>query len=172
MLQCNNGRSNPNQASPRQLVVIPSDLGSLQTEEEVFAMDTLRTNQTTSNFDSMVAGGAGRALGRLGGGLVLWARRLRSKQKLARLSDRALADIGTTRADLPGFAKERDPWRSLTKEAALVLALGALIERAEGWYARRRRQARVYREMMAYSDRDLDELGVDRRDIPKIARSA
>lgn len=135
-------------------------------------MDTLRTNRTTSKIDRMVASGPSRALGRLGGGLVLWLRTLRSKAELERLSDRALADIGTTRADLKGFARQHDSWRSLPKEAALVLAFGILIERAEAWYERRRRQARVYREMMAYSDRELDELGVDRRDIPKIARSA
>ena len=135
-------------------------------------MDTLRTNPTTSNIDGMVGSGAGRVLGRLGGGLVLWLRGLRSRGELERLSDRALADIGATRADLQGFARKRDPWRRLPKEAALALALGGLMERAEAWYASRRRQARVYREMMAYSDRDLDELGVDRRDIPNIARAA
>jgi uncharacterized protein YjiS (DUF1127 family) len=135
-------------------------------------MDTLRTEPTTSKFHGMLESGAGRVLGKIGGALVLWLRGLRSTHELDRLSDRALADIGTTRGDLPAFARASDPWRQLPKEAALALALGRLIERAEAWYERRRRQARVYRELMAYSDRDLDELGVDRRDIPGIARAA
>jgi uncharacterized protein YjiS (DUF1127 family) len=82
----------------------------------------------------------------------------------------ALADLGTLRADIPRFARERDPWQRLPGEAAFVLALGQLIERAEAWRARRREHARVYRELMAYSDRDLDELGIQRRDIRAISR--
>ena len=51
-----------------------------------------------------------------------------------------------------------------------MLALGALVERVEGWRDRRRRQAQVYRELMAYSDAELLELGIHRRDIAAIAR--
>jgi uncharacterized protein YjiS (DUF1127 family) len=92
------------------------------------------------------------------------------EHELMRLSDRALEDIGTTRADLPAFAKQSDPWRRLPKDAAFVLALGALIDRVETWRARRRKQAQIYRELMDCSDRELNELGLSRRDIPQIAR--
>jgi uncharacterized protein YjiS (DUF1127 family) len=39
-------------------------------------------------------------------------------------------------------------------------------------HQRRRQQLRVYRELMGYSDRDLEEIGLRRSDIPGIARTA
>jgi uncharacterized protein YjiS (DUF1127 family) len=113
----------------------------------------------------------GRTGARLAGGLVLWLRNLNTRHQLLRLSDRALADIGTTRAGIPLFAKQSDPWRRLPAEAAFVLALGDLIERVESWRERRRQKLQVYRELMAYSDRELNELGLSRRDIPEVART-
>jgi uncharacterized protein YjiS (DUF1127 family) len=37
---------------------------------------------------------------------------------------------------------------------------------------RRREQLRVYRELMGYSDRDLEEIGLRRSDVAGIARTA
>ena len=113
----------------------------------------------------------GRTGARLAGGLVLWLRSLNTRHQLRRLSERALEDIGTTRADIPLFAKQSDPWRRLPGDAALILALGELIERVESWRDRRRQRLQVYRELMAYSDRELNELGLSRRDVPEIART-
>jgi uncharacterized protein YjiS (DUF1127 family) len=113
---------------------------------------------------------AGRLTARVAGGLVLWLRGLYTRHELMRLDDRALADIGTTRHEIGAFAKQSDPWRQLPRDAVSILALGALIERVEGWRGRRRRQAQLYRELMAYNDRELTDLGISRRDIPAIAR--
>jgi hypothetical protein len=37
---------------------------------------------------------------------------------------------------------------------------------------RRRQQLRVYRDLMAYSDRELEEISLRRSGIPAIARTA
>jgi uncharacterized protein YjiS (DUF1127 family) len=128
-------------------------------------MVTARKDFATPNA-SGIESSIGRIGARLAGGLVL-----NTRHQLRRLSERALEDIGTTRADIPLFAKQSDPWRRLPGDAALILALGDLIERIESWRDRRRQQLQVYRELMAYSDRELNELGLSRRDIPEIART-
>jgi uncharacterized protein YjiS (DUF1127 family) len=133
-------------------------------------MVTESRTDTTVKAEGGVASPAGRLAAKLAGGLVLWLRGLHTQQQLMRLSDRALADIGTTPHQLSAFAKQNDPWRQLPKDAVFVLALGALIERVEGWRSRQRRQAQVFRELMAYSDQELGELGISRRDIRAIAR--
>jgi len=133
-------------------------------------MVTASKDYTTANAKG-VTSPTSRVAAKLGGGLVLWVRGLHTRHELMRLSDRALADIGTTRHELTAFAKQSDPWRQLPKDAVFVLALGALIERVEGWHSRRRQQAQVYRELMAYSDQELTDLGISRRDIPAVARS-
>jgi uncharacterized protein YjiS (DUF1127 family) len=133
-------------------------------------MVTVAKDHTTENTSGVPEGPAGRMAAKLAGGLVLWLRNLYTRHELMRLSDRALEDIGTTRADLPAFAKQSDPWRRLPKDAAFVLALGALIERVQTWRVHRRKQAQIYRELMDCSDRELNELGLSRRDIPQVAR--
>jgi uncharacterized protein YjiS (DUF1127 family) len=133
-------------------------------------MVTASKDYKAANSRAVVASPAGRLAAEFGGGLVLWLRGLHTRQELMRLSDRALADIGTTRHELSPFAKQSDPWRQLPKDAVFGLALDALIERVEGWRSRRRQQAQVYRELMAYTDAELTDLGIHRRDIPAIAR--
>jgi uncharacterized protein YjiS (DUF1127 family) len=132
-------------------------------------MVTARTDLATSNA-SGIESAFGRTGARLAGGLVLWLRASNTGHQLRRLSDRALDDIGTTRAGIPLFARHSDPWRRLPSDAVFILALSGLIERVESWRDRRRRQLQVRRELMAYSDRELSELGFSRREIPKIAR--
>ena len=133
-------------------------------------MVTVSKDSTTANSARVVASPAGRLAAKLAGGLVLWARGLYTRRELMRLSDRALADIGTTPGDLAAFSRQSDPWRQLPRDAVFVLAVGALIERVESWRSRQRRQTRIYRELMAYSDAELTELGIHRRDIRAIAR--
>ena len=133
-------------------------------------MVTASNERITANPDGGVASAAGRLAARLAGSVVLWLRGRHTGQELMRLSDRALADIGSSRDELSAFAKQTDPWRELPRDQVFVLALGALVERVEGWRERRRRQAQVYRELMAYSDDELTELGIRRRDIGAIAR--
>jgi uncharacterized protein YjiS (DUF1127 family) len=130
---------------------------------------------TASKVDTLtnppvVASPAGRLAAKLVGGLLLWLRGLHTRHELMRLDDRALADIGTSRHELGKFAQQCDPWRQLPRDAVSVLAFGALAERAGNWRSRRRQQAQTYRELMAYSDAELTDLGIRRRDIGAIAR--
>jgi uncharacterized protein YjiS (DUF1127 family) len=152
------------------LAVVPSILAPSSSKKGDFAMVTARKDLAPTNA-SGIESVIGRTGARLAGGLVLWLRGLNTRHQLARLSDRALEDIGTTRAGVSLFARQSDPWRRQPSEAAFVLALGALIERVESWRERRRQKLQVYRELMAYSDRELNELGLSRRDIPEVART-
>jgi uncharacterized protein YjiS (DUF1127 family) len=168
MLQCNIGRSKTRTAMLSGLVVVPSTLLPPAWKGES-PMVTPRNDPASTNASS-IESPIGRTGARLAGGLVLWLRALNTRHQLRRLSDRALADIGTTRAGIPLFAKHSDPWQRLPGDAVFILALGNLIERIESWRDRRRRQLQVHRELAAYTDRELSELGLSRREIPKIAR--
>jgi uncharacterized protein YjiS (DUF1127 family) len=85
-------------------------------------------------------------------------REARARHALAQCSDRTLADIGIRRDQIPLIAKG-------------VLARHAERERDEA-RANRREQRRVRRELMLYSDEELSDLGIRRRDIPDISRAA
>lgn len=68
-------------------------------------------------------------------------------------------------------------WRRLANGAdGAMRALGRHRHNLRGHLqqsrAERRTQVRVRRELMVYSDHELDELGIKRRDIPDIARAA
>jgi uncharacterized protein YjiS (DUF1127 family) len=100
-------------------------------------------------------------------------RQAESRHALAGCSDRMLADIGIPREDIHLAARGvdmRDPIG--VSQAALRPRLIASIGRMHQRRRERREQLRVYQELMAYSDRELDELGLRRRDIPAIARTA
>jgi uncharacterized protein YjiS (DUF1127 family) len=102
-----------------------------------------------------------------------WEQRRATRDSLMRCSDRVLADIGIAREHIPLLAKGIDPaqhpagdsWDSTFRRwwAAARARLAA------AWEARRE-QRRVYRELDAYTNRELDEIGVRRADIPLIAR--
>jgi len=110
-------------------------------------MVTTRNDLTTnaSGIESSIA----RMGAKLAGSIVLWLRSRSTGYELRRLSDGALEDIGTTRADIPSFARERDPWQRLPGDAAFILALGQLIERIESWRDRRRPEQQVSHELTA-----------------------
>ena len=78
-----------------------------------------------------------------------WYHRTRIEAALRHKNDRTLRDIG--------FEPETDL-------RAQILTL------LDQQYANRQRQAQVYRELMALSDAELDDLGIKRRDIGAIAR--
>ena len=134
-------------------------------------MVTASKDVTAATAPALVASPAGGLTARLAGGLVLWLRGLYTRHELMRLDDRALADIGAARSELGEFAKQSDPWRQLPRASVSILALAAMIDRVDNWRERRRQQAQTYRELMAYSDAELTDLGISRRDIGTIARS-
>ena len=90
------------------------------------------------------------------GAFLRWQERRAARSAHEGGGERTLAEIGVPREQVrPGMRL----WRTLR-------------ERLAGARARRREQMRIYRELMLYSDEELNELGVERRDIPKIARAA
>lgn len=108
--------------------------------------------------------GIGRLVSAAAGTIARWYRQAATRRALMACSDRVLADIGIERDDIPAMAGSS----SGSFAAGPVNWRDTLTQRLET--ARRRR--RIYRELMAYSDRDLDELGIRRRDISGIARAA
>ena len=87
-----------------------------------------------------------------------------------RLSDRALADIGIAREHIALVARGVDAgqheaggtgWRRWWQAAEM---------RLEAVLRAQQQRRRVHRELMAHSDRELDDLGVRRVDIWTIAR--
>ena len=97
-------------------------------------------------------------------------RQAESRRALAACSDRVLADIGIPREHIHLAARgvdTRDPI-AVSQAAFWPRLTGSIGRLRQG----RREQLRVYRELMAYNDRELDEIGLRRRDIPVIARTA
>ncbi len=84
--------------------------------------------------------------------------------------DRTLADIGIPREYVHLAARGIDVSDPIAvSEAGLWPRFVASMRRM---HERRRRQLQIYRELMAYSDRELEEIGLHRTDIPAIARTA
>jgi uncharacterized protein YjiS (DUF1127 family) len=114
--------------------------------------------------------GLSHAIGTAAGRLREQRRRAQARRALMACSDRTLADIGIPRGSIhlavrgvdladPVAVREAEPWPRLV----------ASIRR---WQHSRRERRRVERELAAYSDRELEEIGVRRGDIPAIARAA
>jgi uncharacterized protein YjiS (DUF1127 family) len=123
-------------------------------------MDTL--NHTTVNQPHAGQPLLWRALG----AADAWLQQRRTRHALMACSDRVLADIGIAREDIPQLARGRNAlvthepfgwFDSLRSSLHEILAAGR---------ARRREQA----ELMAYSDQELDDLGIRRIDIPAIIK--
>ena len=103
-------------------------------------------------------------------GLARWHRQGRTRDALMRCSDRVLADIGIERAHIPLVAKGIDPVRHQLRGPALRRWWAAARARLDAARAARQERRRLYRELDAYSDRELEEIGLRRADIPVIAR--
>jgi uncharacterized protein YjiS (DUF1127 family) len=114
--------------------------------------------------------GTCHALRHLQAQVVRWERRRATRAALMRCSDRVLADIGIAREHIPLVAKGVDPAEYQLREPALRRLWGAAHGRLDAASETRRTRRRVYRELDAYSDRELEEIGLRRADIPAIAR--
>lgn len=97
-------------------------------------------------------------------------RQAKTRRALMACSDRTLADIGIPREHIHLAARGVDLGDPIAvSEAGLLSRLLGSIRRLQ---QRRREQLRLYRELGAYSDRDLEEIGLRRSDIAGIARTA
>ena len=104
-----------------------------------------------------VVNGMADAIGR-------WYREAATRNALTACSDRVLADIGIEREDIPAIARAS----AGRFTAGPVNWRDRLTQRLE----KVRRRRRIYRELMAYSDSELDELGIGRGDVARVARAA
>jgi uncharacterized protein YjiS (DUF1127 family) len=117
--------------------------------------------------------GAGRGVARGWHALVSTLLRRRQQRQttdaLLRCSDRVLADIGIAREDIP-LIREGSIRTPTSPRAPGCGAGGTRCACGSTRRAARRERRRVYRELMAYDDRELEEIGVRRSDVAGIAR--
>jgi uncharacterized protein YjiS (DUF1127 family) len=97
-------------------------------------------------------------------------RRRATRAALMRCSDRVLADIGIVREHIPLVAKGVDPADYQLRDPALRRWWTAARARLDAAREARRQRRRLYRELDAYNDRELEEIGLRRADIPAIVR--
>jgi uncharacterized protein YjiS (DUF1127 family) len=102
--------------------------------------------------------------------LARWHEQRRTRQALMACSDRVLADIGIAREHIPLVAKGIDPAEYQQRDPVLRRWWVAAHVRVDAARAARWERRRLYRELDAYSDRELEEIGLRRGDIPLIAR--
>ena len=111
-----------------------------------------------------------RALRPLLARFARWQERRRTSDALMRCSDRVLADIGIEREHISLIAKGIDPRAHESRVDALWRWWASARARLDAAQAAHRERRRIYRELMAYDDGELDDLGVRRTDIAGIAR--
>ncbi len=112
-----------------------------------------------------------RPLRPLGLAFDRWQSRMHDKQALMQRNDRLLEDIGVRRSEIDSFLKGRAVKKpaippSPEKSRLLESLAGRLETVRRGWQAQRE----IERELGAYRDRELLEIGIRRADIPRIAR--
>ena len=132
---------------------------------------TTRARQMQAEAVAAMLAGAWQALSRGIGASTRWLleqrRRARTKSALMACSDRTLADIGIPREHIHLAARGVD-----VRDPVAVREAGLRRPGSRRMRDRRREQLRVYRELMGYSDRDLEEIGLRRSDVAGIARAA
>ena len=133
---------------------------------------TMRARQMQAEAVAAMLAGAWQALSRGIGASTRWLleqrRRARTKSALMACSDRTLADIGIPREHIHLAARGVDVRDPVAVREAGLSGLDSIRRMRD----RRREQLRVYRELMGYSDRDLEEIGLRRSDVAGIARAA
>jgi uncharacterized protein YjiS (DUF1127 family) len=156
-LVCLDTRSSP-------LFQKPSELG------HVIARARQQRAEMTAAMIGSASRGMARALRLLPARVVGWQRRRATRDALMRCSDRVLADIGIAREDIPLVARGIDPAAYPLRAHALRRWWAAARACVDAARAGRRQRRRLYRELDAYNDRELEEIGLRRADIPAIAR--
>ena len=102
--------------------------------------------------------------------MVGWEQRRATRAALMRCSDRVLADVGIEREHIPLVAKGIDPAEYQLRGPALRRWWRAARARLDALRQARRERRRLYRELDAYSDRELEEIGLRRADILVVVR--
>jgi uncharacterized protein YjiS (DUF1127 family) len=146
---------------------------NFQTAAELRHVITGARQERAEKTAEMVAAafrGTARALRHLQAQVVRWERRRATRAALMRCSDRVLADIGIAREHIPLVAKGVDPAEYQLRDPALRRWWTAAHARLDAAREARRQRWRLYRELAAYNDRELEEIGVRRADIPAIVR--
>jgi uncharacterized protein YjiS (DUF1127 family) len=148
-------------------------LPTFQTAAELQHIVTGARQERAEKTAAMVAAafrGTPRGLRLLRAQLVRFERRRATREALMRCSDRVLADIGIAREDIPLVAKGIDPAAYPLRDPALRRWWAAARARLHATGEARRERRRLYRELDAYNDGELEEIGLRRADIPAIAR--
>lgn len=132
-----------------------------------------RSRRIRAEAAARLLSSAGRALTsparRLAAPALRWQRRRQTYELLMRCSDRVLADIGIERETIPLITRGRDPHGSPARPSVAGWWRTVRLRR-EALRQARREWRRAYDELMAYDDRELDEIGIRRVDIPSILR--
>lgn len=102
------------------------------------------------------------------GAFGAWLEQRRTERLLMACSDRVLADIGIAREDIPLVARGQDPLEAPAHPGWFANLRASLNEALAARRLWRRQQA----ELMAYSDEELADLGIARRDIRSVVRGA
>jgi uncharacterized protein YjiS (DUF1127 family) len=102
--------------------------------------------------------------------LAAWQRQRQTYEALMRCSDHLLADMGIEREHVALIARGIDPRQYDASQSGRRGWWHELRQHLDVASAVRRERQRISRELMAYNDRDLDELGIRRSEIPAMAR--
>jgi len=128
-------------------------------------MDKYPTNTTHQPHDPRAAADA-QPSGL--GAFATWLQQRRTERLLMACSDHVLSDIGIAREDIPLVARGQDPLQAPERSGWFANLRASLDEALAARRLWRRQQA----ELMAYSDEELADLGIARRDIRSVVRGA
>ena len=109
--------------------------------------------------------GTDGAVRALGAAVARWRRQRRTRAVLMRCSDRTLADIGIAREEIAIVARGIAPGPDRRRTNLVTRKAAELRARLERALRAQREWRRAYTELMAYSDRELNEIGIRRADI-------
>ena len=146
----------------------PAFSSHAEIEHHVAQAQKLRA-EATARMLSEAGRGVARLLRPSLAALVRWQQRRATRDALMHCSDRVLADIGIEREHIPLIARGIDAAEYQLRDPALRRWWHAARARLDAARQAGRERRRIYRELMAYSDRDLEEIGLRRADIPAIA---
>jgi uncharacterized protein YjiS (DUF1127 family) len=102
--------------------------------------------------------------------LAAWQRQRQTYEAVMRCSDHLLTDMGIEREHVALIARGIDPRQHDASKSGWRGWWHGLRQQLDAARATRCERHRISRELMAYNDRNLDELGIRRSEIPALAR--